>query len=57
MSDETLDLMLLTRQQRQILTELGRMRDDIAVLTAIALRQDGTFIALVGEMRANSRPA
>ncbi len=27
------------------------MRDDIAVLTAIAMRQDGTLAALLTEMR------
>ena len=47
MSDETPDLTLLARQQRQILTELGSMRDDMAVLTAIALRQDSTLTALL----------
>jgi hypothetical protein len=51
-SDETPDLTLLARQQRQILTGLGGMRSDMAVLTAIALRQDGTLTALLGEIRA-----
>ena len=45
-------LALLARQQRQILSELGGMRDDMAVLTAIALRQDGTLTALLTEVRA-----
>jgi hypothetical protein len=52
MSDENPDLTLLTRQQRLILTELAGVRDDIAVLTAIALQQDGTWTALLGEIRA-----
>jgi hypothetical protein len=46
------DLALLARQQKQILTELGSMRDDLAVLTAIAMRQDGTLGALLTEVRA-----
>jgi len=53
MSDDTTpDLSLLARQQRQILTEMGSMRDDLAVLTAIAMRQDGTLGALLAEVRA-----
>jgi hypothetical protein len=53
MSDDvTPDLSLLARQQRQILTEMGGMRDDLAVLTAIAMRQDGTLAALLAEVRA-----
>jgi hypothetical protein len=52
MSDDTTpDLSLLAWQQRQILTEMGGMRDDLAVLTAIALRQDGTLAALLAEVR------
>ncbi len=43
--DDTPDLSLLARQQRQILAELGSMRDDLAVLTAIVMRQDGTLAA------------
>ena len=50
--DNTRDLSLLARQQRQILTEMGSMRDDLAVLTAIAMRQDGTLAALLAEVRA-----
>ena len=53
MSDDvTPDLTLLARKQRQILSELGGMRDDLAVLTAIAMRQDGTLAALLTEVRA-----
>jgi hypothetical protein len=46
------NLTILARQQRQILTELGSVRDDMAVLTAIVLRQDGTMSALLTEIRA-----
>jgi hypothetical protein len=53
MSDETTpDPSPLARQQRQILTEMGSIRDDLAVLTAIAMRQDGTLAALLTEVRA-----
>jgi hypothetical protein len=55
------DLSLLARRQGQILTELGSMRDDLAVLTAIAMRQDGTLGTLPTEVRAmhaqHCRPA
>ena len=50
--DTTPDLTLIARQQRLILSELGSMRDDMAVLTAIAMRQDGTLGALLTEVRA-----
>jgi hypothetical protein len=48
----TPDLTLIARQQRQILTEMGSMRDDLSVLTAIAMRQDATLTALLTEVRA-----
>jgi hypothetical protein len=50
--DPTPDLALLARQQRQLLSEMGSMRDDLAVLTAIVMRQDGTLAALLAEVRA-----
>lgn len=46
------DLGLIARQQRQILAELGSVRDDMNVLTAIAMRQDHTLSALLTEIRA-----
>jgi hypothetical protein len=53
MSDEiTPDLTLLAPRQRQLLSEMGSMRDDLAVLTAVAMRQDGTLSALLAEVRA-----
>lgn len=51
MSDEPVTLELLGRQQGQLLAEMGSMRDDMAVLTAIVLRQDGTLTALLTEVR------
>ena len=53
MSDDTSpDLSLIARQQRQIIAELGSVRDDMNVLTAIAMRQDHTLSALLTEIRA-----
>jgi hypothetical protein len=48
----TPEVSLLARQQRQILTEMGTLRDEIAVLIAIAMRQDGTLAAFLAEARA-----
>ncbi len=53
MSDNpSADLSLTAHQQRQIITGLASMRDDMTVLTAIAMRQDGTLAALLTEIRA-----
>jgi hypothetical protein len=53
MSDEPqADLSLIARQQAQLLSEMGTIRDDMAVLTAIVLRIDGTLSGLVNEIRA-----
>ena len=57
MADENApDLSLIARQQRQLLTDMGSLRDDLAVLTAIAMRQDGTLAALLTEIRAMRTP-
>lgn len=50
MSDATADLSLIARQQRQILAEIGSMRDDMAVLTAIAMRQGNRMSNRVREL-------
>ena len=53
MSDEAqADLSLIVRQQRQLLSEMGSIRDDLTVLTAIVQRVDGTLAGLVNEIRA-----
>ena len=53
MSDDAgADLRLIARQQRQILTELGTLREDLGVLTAIVMRQDATLTAVLTEIRA-----
>jgi hypothetical protein len=46
------DLTLIARQQKRLLSEMGQMRDDMAVLIAVAQRLDGTVSGLVNEVRA-----
>lgn len=46
------DLTLLTRQNERLITEVGSLRDDTNVLTAIVLRLDGSMTALLQENRA-----
>jgi hypothetical protein len=50
---ERRDLSLISRQQRELLSEIGAIRDNIAVTTAIARRIDGTISRLVNEIRAD----
>ena len=53
MSDQPIaDMTLIARQQRQLLSEMGVMRDDMAVMMAILQRLDGTVSGLVNEVRA-----
>ena len=53
MVDEpNVDLTLIARQPRQILTEIATMKDDLGVMMAIAMRLDGTVAGLVNEIRA-----
>lgn len=47
-----LDLNFIVRQNERLLTEMGSVRDDISVLTAIVLRQDATLTAVLNELRA-----
>jgi hypothetical protein len=43
------DLNFLARQNERILTEIANLRDDMAVLTAMVLRLDGSHAALLQE--------
>jgi hypothetical protein len=43
---------LIVRQLRTTLSDLGSLRDDVSVLTAIAMRLDATLTALLTEVRA-----
>ena len=46
------DLSFLVHQNERILTEIGSLRDDMSVLTAMVMRLDGSQAALLQEMRA-----
>jgi chromosome segregation ATPase len=46
------DLNFLARQNERILTEIGSLRDDMTVLTAMVMRLDGSHSALLQETRA-----
>jgi hypothetical protein len=46
------DLAFIARQLERQTTEIAALRDDIAVLTAISLRHDGSITALLTEFRA-----
>jgi len=46
------DLNFLARQNERILTEITSLRDDMAVLTPMVMRLDGSHTALLQEARA-----
>jgi hypothetical protein len=46
------DLNFLARQNERILTEIASLRDDMAVLTAMLMRLNGSHTALLQETRA-----
>jgi hypothetical protein len=46
------DLNFISRQNERIVTDLASLRDDMAVLTAIVIRLDGSMTGLLQEMRA-----
>ncbi len=59
MADEPITLEFLARQQQRLLDEMGSMRgemgsvrDDMQVLTAMVLRLDGTVGLVLTELRA-----
>ena len=54
MSDqpENVDLAYIGRSLARLTTEVSSMRDDMAVLTAITMRLDGSHTALLTEIRA-----
>jgi hypothetical protein len=45
------DLNFFVSQNERILTEVGSLRDDMAVLTAMVMRLDGSHVALLQETR------
>jgi hypothetical protein len=52
MADEPITLQFLARQQQRMLDEMGSMRDDMQVLTAMVMRLDGTVGLVLTELRA-----
>jgi hypothetical protein len=54
MSDQpdNIDLAYIGRALNRLTTEVGSLRDDMTVLTAIVMRQDATLGALLTEVRA-----
>lgn len=52
MADEPITLEFLARQQQRMLDEMGSMRDDMHVLTAMVMRLDGTVGLVLTELRA-----
>ena len=52
MSEAEIDLALLGRAAARGATEVGALRDDMNVLTAIVMRQNSTLNALLNEVRA-----
>ncbi len=52
MNDDAPDISLLAEQQRRIISDVGSIKADLAELTAIAMRQDNTLVALLTETRA-----
>jgi hypothetical protein len=48
------DLGFIARQIERILTEIGSLRDDMGVLTAIVTRLDGSQAAMLQELRAHN---
>jgi hypothetical protein len=51
MTDEPVTLEFLARQQQSVLDEIGTMRDDMQVLTAMVMRLDGTVGLVLTELR------
>lgn len=47
-----INLEFLARQMDRVITEVGSLRDDMSVLTALALRLDATMIGVQQELRA-----
>jgi hypothetical protein len=45
-------LNFIARQIERLVSDVAGVRDDMAVLTSIVLRQDGTLTALLQETRA-----
>jgi hypothetical protein len=51
MTDEAVDLKLIARQLDRLIDDAARQRDDMAALSATAMRIDETMGALLTEMQ------
>ncbi len=57
MSDNP-DLSFLVRSMKQLTTDVACLKDGVTVLTALAMSQGGTLVALLTEVRAmHSQPS
>jgi hypothetical protein len=52
MSEPEIDLAYIGRALQRLTDDVGSLRDDMNVLTAIVMRQDATLNALLNEVRA-----
>jgi hypothetical protein len=52
MTEEPITLEFLARQQQRMLDEMGAMRGDMQVLTAMVVPLDGTVGLVLTELRA-----
>lgn len=52
MTEPEIDLTYIGHALARLTTEVGALRDDMNVLTAIVMRQDATLNALLNEVRA-----
>ena len=56
MSEGSVDFGLISRQQRQVVSDMASLKDDMVVMMAILMRLDGTVSGLVNEVRAQHSP-
>jgi hypothetical protein len=52
LGDANVDLEFLAGRMERVLTEVGSLRDDMSVLTALAPRLDATLTGVQQELRA-----
>ena len=49
-----MDLMFISRQLEHLTSEVVTLRDEVAVLTAITVRLDGSQLALLNHLRVKT---
>lgn len=52
MSDSPVDMTYIGRALERLISDVAGLKDDVAVLTAITMRLDGSHTALLTEIRA-----